>query len=113
MNKFEAKSIAFENGWREGLGTTMRNSDYRVKVPTGELVVNLDIGYELSNDNHSDNDVTLTLEHWKPSTAHPPVVSRKGSITFMTESSFTKWLETNAKELIDIGQSKSDDGSLP
>ena len=113
MSKFEAKSIACENGWKETLGASLQNHAYRVKVPTGELVVYLNIGYELSFDNEVDDDATLELQHWKPSTAHPPVTRSKCNFRFMTEARFKEWLDRNAKELIEYGLEQSKNGTLP
>lgn len=113
MSKFEAKSIACENGWEETLGLSLFNPAYRVKVPTGELVVYLNIGYELSFDNSVDDDATLELQHWKPSTAHPPVSCRKCNFRYMTEARFKEWLEANARELIEVGLEQSKNGTLP
>jgi hypothetical protein len=42
MNKFEAKNVAAENGW-SGYGA-LTNDEYCVDVPTGELIVRLEIG---------------------------------------------------------------------
>lgn len=112
MNKFEAKVIAHENGWAEGLGHSMMNPKYRVKVPTGELVLYLNIGYELSTDTPEDG-ATLELQHWKPSTAHPPVASHDCCLTYMTESRFIEWLENTASELIALGLKESEHGTLP
>ena len=111
MNKFSAKRVASKNGW-EGYGS-LANDKYCVTVPTGTLIVRLEIGYELSFDNHSDDEATLVLEHCKPSTAHPPVARRACSFGSMDESRFKEWLDSNAKELIEIGLAKSKNGSLP
>lgn len=113
LSKFEAKAIANENGWEETLGLSLCNPIYRVKVPTGELVVYLNIGYELSFDNEVDDDATLELQHWKPSTAHPPVTCSKCNFRFMTEARFKEWLDRNAKELIEYGLEQSKNGTLP
>ena len=113
MSKFEAKAIACENGWEETLGLSLRNPAYRVNVPTGELVVYLNIGFELSFDNEVDDDATLELQHWKPSTAHPPVSYRKCNFRYMSEDRFKEWLESNAKELIAFGLEQSKNGTLP
>lgn len=113
MNKFEAKNVARKNGWEEGLGYSLSNTEYRVEVPAGRLVVYLNIGYELSFDNDSDDDATMELQIWKPSTAHPPVTSRKCYLRYMSEERFKEWLVKTAKELLDIGQEKSKAGTLP
>jgi hypothetical protein len=113
MSKFEAKSIACENGWEETLGLSLYNPTYRVKVPTGDLVVYLNIGYELSFDNSVDDDATLELQHRKPSTAHPTVSCRKCNFRYMTETRFKEWLEDNARELIEVGLEHSKNGTLP
>ena len=111
MNKFEAKNVAAENGWSGYFALT--NDKYCVDVPTGELIVRLEIGYELSFDNGSDDEAALVLEHYKPSTAHPPVTRRECSFRYMDESSFKDWLERSANELIRIGRERSDEGTLP
>lgn len=113
MSKFEAKAIACENGWEETLGLSLQNPAYRVKVPTGELVVYLNIGYELSFDNSVDDDATLEMQHWKPSTAHPPVSCSRCNFRYMSEDRFKEWLESNAKELIEVGLEQSKNGTLP
>lgn len=113
MNKFEAKSIAAENGWEKCLGYPyMKNKEYRKEVPTGELVVYLSIGYELSTDTPEDG-ATLELQHWKPSTAHPPVASRTAYITYASESTFLEWIKKTANELMELGLQKSEEGTLP
>ena len=112
MNKFEATVTARENGW-DGWGHSLFHDDFCATVPTGNLRVHLDIGYELSNDNLSDDEASLVLEHYKPSTAHPPVCSRKCYLRYMTETSFYNWVTTTAKELIEFGQEKSIEGTLP
>lgn len=112
MNKFEAKAIARENGWAEGLGYAMKHPAFRKKIPTGELVVYLSIGYELSNDTPEDG-ATLELEHWKPSTAHPPVTRSDCCLTYMTEARFKEWLENTAAGLIEYGLEQSARGTLP
>ena len=113
MNKFEAKAIAYNNGWDKCLGyASMKHPDFRKKIPTGELVVYLNIGYELSTDT-PENGASLVLEHWKPSTAHPPVATRDCCLTYMTESSFKEWVEKNAAALIEYGLERSSAGDLP
>lgn len=111
MNKFEAKNVAAKNGWTGYFELT--NDEYRVKVPTGKLVVRLQIGYELSFDNTNDEQATLVLEHCKPSTAHPPVTRRTCSFSYWDESRFKDWLETAAKEIIRVGLEQSKNGTLP
>lgn len=114
MNKFEAKNIAAENGWEKGLGFSwMANPEYIAEIPTGKLKVVLDIGYELSNDNESDDDATLELQHFKHSTAHPPVTKRTCSLSYMTEERFRAWIDSTAKELIKVGLAMSEKGNLP
>ena len=111
MNKFEAKYVAAKNGW--GGYFELTNDAYCVDVPTGKLIVHLEIGYELSFENGSDDEAALVLEHYKPSTAHPPVTRRSCSFRYMDESSFKDWLERSAKELISIGRERSAEGTLP
>ena len=109
MNKFEARNVASENGWDEW-GT---NSKFCVKVPEGNLRVHIQIGYELSFDNSSDDEVSLVLEIHKPSSAHPPVASRRCCLRYMDESYFKNWLESESRELLEIGQNQSRKGELP
>lgn len=112
MNKFEAKVVAHENGWNPTLGHSLVNPIYRKKVPTGELVVYLNIGFELSTDT-PENGATLELQHWKPSTAHPPVKAIDCCITYHNESSFKEWLEKNAQAILEYGIEQSKAGTLP
>jgi hypothetical protein len=113
MNKFEAKSVALGNGWEQCLGLSLTNSKYCESVPTGRLEMYLNIGYELSFDNETDDHATLELQHWKPSTAHPPVASRKCYFRHMTEDRFREWLAKTADELLEIGREQSKNGKLP
>lgn len=103
MNKFDAKAVAVDNGWSEKAGYALFNKSYRETVPTGELEVRLDIGYELSNDNESDDEATLVVEHRMPSTAHPPLASRRVNFRRMDAKGFSSWLDRTAKELIEAG----------
>ena len=103
MNKFDAKAVAVDNGWSEKAGYALFNKSYRETVPTGELEVHLDIGYELSNDNESDDEATLVVEHRMPSTAHPPLASRCVNFRRMDAKGFASWLDRTAKELIEAG----------
>lgn len=109
MNKFEARNVASETGWN-GWGM---NDKFRRKVPEGELIVHIQIGYELSYDNSSDDEVSLVLEIHKPSSAHPPVASRRCCLRYMDESRFKQWLESESNELLEIGQNQSRRGELP
>lgn len=103
MNKFDAKAVAVDSGWSEKAGYALFNKSYRETVPTGELVVHLDIGYELSNDNESDDEATLVVEHLMPSTAHPPLASRCVNFRHMDAKVFASWLDRTANELIEAG----------
>lgn len=108
MNKFEAKSVAVDNGWTDRAGYALFNKSYRETVPTGKLEVRLDIGFELSNDNKSDDEATLVVEHRMPSTAHPPLegmtlAGMSVSLRRMTADGFASWLDRAARELIETG----------
>ena len=74
MNKFEATATARENGW-DGWGHSLFHDDFCATVPTGNLRVHLDIGYELSNDNLSDDEASLVLEQHTHQSAAVSVIS--------------------------------------